>query len=266
MNDLQIFESEEFGQVRTITEGDKTLFCGKDICTALGYSNVHDAMKRHCNSDGLVKHEVVTQTTNQHGTSTSQSVSLIFVNEGNVYRLITHSKLPAAITFEKWLFETVVPTIRKHGIYMTDQRLQEMLMRPDTIINIALTLKREQLKNIILTEDNAVMQPKADYFDALVDRNLLTNIRETAKELKIPERQFVSFLIDNGFLYRSPKGSLMPYKKYAEGGLFELKECANERTGWFGVQLLVTPKGRETFRLLCTNTEGNDNASAIQTK
>ncbi|MEG0703477.1 MAG: phage antirepressor KilAC domain-containing protein [Christensenella sp.] len=258
MNDLQIFESEEFGQVRTITEGDKTLFCGTDVATALGYAQARKAVERHCRC-GMKR-------TIPHPQSVDKTIEMTFIPESDIYRLIISSKLPAAEKFEHWVFEDVLPTIRKHGIYMTDQRLQEMLMRPDTIINIALTLKREQLKNIILTEDNAVMQPKADYFDALVDRNLLTNIRETAKELKIPERQFVSFLIDNGFLYRSPKGSLMPYKKYAEGGLFELKECANERTGWFGVQLLVTPKGRETFRLLCANTEGNDNASAIQTK
>lgn len=250
MNDLQIFESEEFGQVRTITVGEKVLFCGSDVAKALGYSNPRDALIRHCRC--VVKHDA------PHPQNPAKSMELAFIPESDIYRLIVSSKLPAVEKFEHWVFEDVLPTIRKHGIYMTDQRLQEMLMRPDTIINIALTLKREQLKNAILSEDNATMQPKADYFDALVDRNLLTNIRETAKELKIPERRFVAFLLKNKFLYRSPKGSLMPYKKSAEDGLFELKECANEFTGWYGVQLLVTPKGRETFRLLCMERGEDD--------
>lgn len=250
MNELQIFTNEEFGEVRTITEDGKVLFCGGDVATALGYVNAAKAIRMHCK--GVTEMD----------TPTNGGVQKIkYIPESDIYRLIVSSKLPTAQKFEKWVFEDVLPTIRKQGVYMTDQRLQEMLMQPGTIINIALALKKERMMNAILSEDNAAMQPKADYFDALVDRNLLTNIRETAKELKIPERRFASFLLENKFIYRSPKGSLMPYKKSAEDGLFELKECSNEITGWFGVQLLVTPKGRETFRLLCAERSGDDDGN-----
>jgi phage antirepressor YoqD-like protein len=93
----------------------------------------------------------------------------------------------------------------------------------------------------------AIMQPKADYFDRLVDRNLLTNFRDTAKELEIGERTFIKWLLDNGFIYRDPKNKLKPYGKYVSE-LFKLKEF--ERHGKADVQTLITPKGRETFRLL----------------
>lgn len=94
------------------------------------------------------------------------------------------------------------------------------------------------------------MQPKADYFDELVDRNLLTGIRETAKELKVKQNTFVNFLLDKKYLYRDKKGKLMPYAKPMENGLFEIKEFSNEKTGFSSTQVFITPKGKETFRLL----------------
>ena len=100
-----------------------------------------------------------------------------------------------------------------------------------------------------MTVDNQIMKPKADYFDELVDRNLLTNFRETAKQLEIKEKEFVKFLIERKFVYRDKRGKLMPYAD-KNNGLFEVKETFNEKTKWSGTQTLITPKGRETFRLL----------------
>lgn len=111
-------------------------------------------------------------------------------------------------------------------------------------------IKRLQADNASLTVQNQIMQPKAAYFDDLVDRNLLTNFRDTAKELGVKEKAFVGFLIEKKYLYRDKKGKLMPCAGRGDG-LFEVKECFNEKTNWTGVQTLVTPKGRETFRLLC---------------
>ena len=114
MNEVKIFENEEFGRVRTLIDGeDKVLFCGTDIARALGYSNPWDAIKRHCKADGIVKHEGVTTTVNQYGAATEQINEMTFVTEGNVYRLIAHSKLPSAEKFESWVFDDVIPTIRK---------------------------------------------------------------------------------------------------------------------------------------------------------
>ena len=106
------------------------------------------------------------------------------------------------------------------------------------------------LENSQLTVEKQIMQPKADYFDELVDRNLLTSFRETAKQFGIKEKSFINFLLSKKYIYRDKKGKLVPYAE-KNNGLFELKESFNEKTHWAGTQTLITPKGRETFRLLC---------------
>lgn len=112
------------------------------------------------------------------------------------------------------------------------------------------TLAEREARISALTVENQIMAPKAAYFDELVDRNLLTGLRETAKELGIQQNKFVSFLLEKKYLYRDKKGKLMPYQTHVDDRIFELKECYNEKTQWGGTQTMVTPKGRETFRLL----------------
>lgn len=126
---------------------------------------------------------------------------------------------------------------------------------PEMVMSRALKMAERQINSLSLinselTTKNAIMQPKADYFDELVDRNLLTNFRETAKELNVKERDFINFLLGKKYIFRNKKGKLEPYTQYREEGLFEVKECYNEKTQWKGTQTLITPKGRETFRLL----------------
>jgi anti-repressor protein len=106
-----------------------------------------------------------------------------------------------------------------------------------------------EVENSKLLVANTTMQPKAEYFDELVDRNLLTNFRDTAKELKVQEKLFIQFLLDKKYIYRDRKGRIKPYAEKNDQ-LFEIKEAKNEKTGWVGTQTLITPKGRETFRLL----------------
>ena len=125
---------------------------------------------------------------------------------------------------------------------------------PEKVMSRALRYAEQELKqvralNSALTVDNQIMKPKADYFDELVERNTLTSFRETAKELGVPPRKFVRFLLDRKYIYRDKKGKLMPYED-KNNGLFETKECFNDKTQWSGTQTLITPKGRETFRLL----------------
>jgi anti-repressor protein len=125
---------------------------------------------------------------------------------------------------------------------------------PEKVMSRALRYAEQELKqvralNSALTVDNQIMKPKADYFDELVERNTLTSFRETAKELGVPPRKFVRFLLDRKYIYRDKKGKLMPYED-KNNGLFETKECFNGKTQWSGTQTLITPKGRETFRLL----------------
>ena len=112
---LQVFNHDQFGDVRIIEEDGRVLFCGKDVAKALGYENPRDAIRRHCR--GVVKRDGVSKTTNQHGVTTEQVTQMSFIPEGDLYRMITHSKLPAAERFEKWVFDEVLPTIRKTGGY-----------------------------------------------------------------------------------------------------------------------------------------------------
>ena len=235
MNELQVFENNQFGQMRTLTENGNTLFCGSDVAKALGYVNPSKALNDHCR--GITKRD----------TPTSSGVqTMSFIPEGDVYRLITHSKLPTAEKFERWVFDEVLPTVRQTGAYMTPETIEKVLMNPDTIISLATQLKELQTK---VEQD----KPKVQYFDTLVDRNLLTNFRDTAKELHVAPKAFINFLLEKGYIYRDNKSRLRPYQAHAEKGLFEVKEFASEFNNKAGIQTLVTPKGRETFRLLVGN-------------
>ena len=175
-----------------------------------------------------------------------------------MYRLITHSKLPDAEKFEKWVFDEVLPSIRKHGGYiagqeqMTDEELmaKAVLMANSKIQELNNRNHQLEMKNSQLIVMNEIMKPKAEYFDDLVDRNLLTSFRETAKTLGIKEQPFIKFLLEHKYIYRDKKGKIQPFAEKNKG-LFELKETKNDKTGWVGTQTLITPKGRETFKLLC---------------
>ncbi len=133
-------------------------------------------------------------------------------------------------------------------------QIEENWNSPEMVMSRALKMAENQIKKLTvinsqLTVDNTIMKPKADYFDELVDRNLLTNFRETAKQLEVGEKKFINFLIEHKYIYRDKRGKLMPYADKNKG-LFEVKETFNEKTNWSGTQTLITPKGRETFRLL----------------
>ncbi len=134
-------------------------------------------------------------------------------------------------------------------------KVEEAWNSPEMIMERALKLSNARVRELLgsvseLKVENQIMKPKADYFDELVERNLLTNFRDTAKQLGIKQRDFVSFLLEKKYLYRDKNGKLLPYAD-KNNGLFELKECFNDATNWASTQTLITPKGRETFRLLC---------------
>mgnify|MGYP002728670990 FL=1 len=133
--------------------------------------------------------------------------------------------------------------------------IEEAWNSPEMVMQRALSIANERVKALQLsvsqlTVDNQIMQPKAEYFDELVDRRLLTNFRDTAKELHIGQKEFIQFLLDHKYVYRDRKSKLKPYMPYVEDGLFELKEFTNTKTGFTDTQTFITPKGKETFRLL----------------
>lgn len=182
---------------------------------------------------------------------------VIAVNESGLYHVILRSDKPEAAPFRKWVTSEVLPSIRKNGGYIAGQEQltpEELMAKALLVANKTLAEREARIceltaQNSQLTVEKQIMQPKAEYFDELVDRNLLTNFRETAKELGIKPKTFVAWLLDKKFLYRDQKGKLLP-REDKNNGLFEVKEAKNDKTQWSGVQTLITPKGRETFRLL----------------
>lgn len=237
MNELKIFKNTEFGQVRTAEENGNILFCGSDVAKALGYAIPHKAINDHCK--GILKRNILTNGGNQE---------MLFIAEGDVYRLIIKSKLPSAEKFESWVFDEVLPTIRKTGGYVNNDELFINTYLPfaddSTKLLFKATLETVRIQN----EQIKIMKPKSDYFDNLVERNLLTNIRDTAKELKIKQSIFTKWLEDKKYIYYTNRRKIRPYSDYTPS-LFELKEFTSPN-GYADAQALITPRGRETFRLL----------------
>lgn len=216
---MEIFKNEEFGSVRIIEEDGKYLFCASDVAKALGYSNVHSALQRHCN--GVVKRDTVTST---RGVQT-----LTYIPEGDVYRLIVHSKLPSAERFERWVFDEVLPSLRANGIYITDPLVKQFARDPDFAHAVvdALYEQSERVNELV---------PKAYYFDAFVDPGDAVPIRIAAKQLGVSEHWFVRLLVGCRMLYRCD-GRLVPYADKRFRGMFAVKE---RRT-------LVTPMGKQVL-------------------
>jgi phage antirepressor YoqD-like protein len=174
--------------------------------------------------------------------------TLMLINESGLYSSIFGSQLPEAKKFKRWVTHEVLPSIRKHGAYMTEDTLEKALTDPDFLIQLATQLKEEQEKRKVLELENRSMKPKAEYFDELVDRQLLTNFRDTAKELDMGQKKLITWLLDNDFLYRDKNKKLKAYQHHINDGLFEYKDF---KSGNFAsVQTLVTVKGKETIRLL----------------
>lgn len=243
MNQLQNFNFNNL-PVRTVLIDNEPWFVAKDVADILEYSETAQMTRRLDKEDSMsVK-------------LTGMNMKSTIINESGLYEAIIGSKKKEVKPFKRWITHEVLPTIRKHGAYMTDAKLEEALLNPDTLINLATQLKQEreekaQLRalNSTLAVENQIMQPKAQYFDDLVERNLLTSFRDTAKMLKVGQKQLIDWLLENKYIYRDKKNKLMPYAQY-NNDLFEIKESKGATSSWKGAQTLITPVGRETFNLL----------------
>lgn len=210
---IQQFESEQFGELRIIEDSNgNPLFCAKDVAVALGYKDTTNAIKRHCRGVAF-QHPIVD--------SLGREQNARFITEGDMYRLVAASKLPSAVKFESWVFDDVIPTIRKHGAYATPEMLDEMLADPDTMIRTLQALKAERQKVADLTEDNARMLPKALAYDAIIDTDGTTTVTQAARYLaQIDPRMTVKRLFA---LLRSDhlicKGDRAPTKLAIKRGL-----------------------------------------------
>lgn len=209
-NMIQVFENKEFGKVRTVEENGKVMFVARDVAKALGYSRPADAITAHCK--GAAKHRLPTNGGMQ---------DLKIIPEGDVYRLVTHSKLPAAEKFESWVFDEVLPAIRKTGTYSIPKDYPS-----------ALRALADQCEcNQKLVAENQAMKPKALFADAVKSSKTSILVGELAKLIKqngveIGEKRLFTWLRDNGYLMsRKCSDWNMPTQKSMELGLFEINEC-----------------------------------------
>lgn len=213
MNELQIFNSPEFGDIRTVEIDGKPYFVANDVAKSLGYKRPADAVTAHCK--GSVKHRYLTE-------GGEQEVKVI--PEGDVYRLISRSKLPSAEKFERWVFDEVLPSIRKHGAYMTEQVIEKALTSPDFLIQLATQLKEEQekrklaesevkMKNQIISE----LKPKADYYDEILKNPGLVTITQIAKDYGMSGKKMNDILHSLGIQYKQ-SGQWLLYDRYSKNG------------------------------------------------
>ena len=245
MNELKIFESKEFGSIRTFEQDGKYLFCGTDVARALGYSIPSKAVNTHCK--GVSKMEAPTSGGVQ---------KLLFILEGDVYRLIVHSKLPSAERFERWVFDEVLPSIRKYGAYMTDTTLEQALTNPDFLIQLATKLKEEREARKKLEEQAERDKPHTILGRAITTANtsiLVGDLAKLAKQngVNTGAKRMFEWMRENGYLIKR-KGTdwNLPTQRSMEMGLFEIKESVHvDGNGCNKITRTpkVTGKGQEYF-------------------
>lgn len=248
MNELMIFNNPEFGEIRTIEEDGKVLFCGSDVAKALGYAKPQNAIDRHCK--GALKRGI------PHPQSPDKTIEMNFIPEGDIYRLAAKSELPGAERFESWIFDEVLPSIRKHGAYLTPETLEAAILNPDTMIRLCTALKDEQDKRKVLEEKQEADRPKVLFADSVAASKTSILVGELAKLLKqngvdIGQNRLFHWLRSNGFLIRRQGTDYnMPTQRAMEMGLFEIKETSiTHADGHTSVNKTpkVTGKGQQYF-------------------
>ncbi|PEP86116.1 phage antirepressor [Bacillus pseudomycoides] len=249
MNQLQKFSHNAFGNLEILIKEGKEYFPATDVAKALGYANPHDAVKKHCKQDGVAFCEVVISEKNQ-------TVEKKFINEPNLYRLIVKSKLPQAEQFEKWVFEEVLPSIRKHGAYMTDQALEQAVTNPDFMIGLLTNLKEEKQKRIEAERKILQQQPLVTFAEAVQVSTNLISIKQLANLMKqkgidTGQNRLFEWLRENGYLCKK-RGSLYntPTQYSMDLKLFESQEFVRTNSeGEFVTSFTtkVTGKGQLYF-------------------
>ena len=243
MSSLITFENMEFGKLTVMEKDGEFFFIGKEVAEKLGYARGRKAVLDHVDAED--RDEVPFQD----AIGRMQKTSII--NESGLYSLILSSKLPQAKDFKRWVTTEVLPSIRKNGGYIKNQ---EKMSNEEILANAVI------LANNLIAEKEKIiedLEPKAKYFDELVNNHLLTNFRNTAKELHIPQKAFIQFLIDQNLIYRDKKNRLLPYAKNNKG-YFEVKEWCKEGSEAVGIQTFVTPKGRNYLLLLIGGEKTRD--------
>ena len=234
MNELQIFNNEEFGSVRTITKDNEPMFCLADVCKALDINNVSQ-LKARLKEDGVITNEVID--------SLGRKQTATFINESNLYKVIFQSRKPSAEKFTDWVTDEVIPSIRKNGGYIANQEQ----MTPEQIVANALVIAH----NIILQKDRQIeeMKPKAEFFDTVADSKTAISMNEVAKVLNIKgygRNNLFEFLRENKVLDRWN----VPYQRYVDNGWFRVIEQHYQKNGEpiVTTKTLVYQKGVDGIR------------------
>lgn len=219
MNELQEFNFQG-NQLRTVLINSEPFFVGKDAATAIGYKNFRDALKTHVKA----KYKRESRITTPFGTQT-----MTVISEPGLYQLAGESKLPSAGPFQDWVYEQVLPSIRKHGAYMTPETIEKAIYNPDFIINLATQLKDEQAKTAALTADNETMKPKALFADAVATSHTSILIGDLAKLIRqngvdIGQNRLFAWLRDHGYLISKGDRRNMPTQRAMDLELFDIKE------------------------------------------
>lgn len=223
MQELQIFNSPEFGQIRTIERGGEPWFVGKDVAEALGYANARNAVPDHVDDEDKLRTQIE---------YAGQKREVTLINESGLYSLVLSSKLPGAKQFKRWITSEVIPSIRKHDAYMTPDKLEEVLLSPDTLIQLAQNLKDEQEKRKALQEQVEAQRPAVLFAGAVETSKSSILIGELAKILKqngvkIGPIRLFDWMRQNGYLIRRNGSDYnMPTQRAMEMGIFEIKETS----------------------------------------
>ena len=244
MNDIQIFNNPDFGEVRTLEENGAVLFCGSDVARALGYSNPRDALSRHCK--GVVKRDTPTESGIQE---------MSFIPEPDLYRLVFSSKLPTAEKFTDWVTSEVLPTIRRHGMYATPDTVEKMLADPDTTIKLLETIKQERAARLALEAKAEADKPKVLFAHAAPSSHTSILLGDLAKLLRqngveIGQNRLFSFLREKGYLCSQGERYNLPTQRSMDRGWFQVKETTiNQPNGSVRITrtVKVTGKGQQYF-------------------
>lgn len=235
-NNLMIFENPEFGAVRSILIDSDPWFVAADVCKALELEKTNRALSR-LDDDEKGAHSVSTPGGRQR---------MSIISESGLYSLILGSRKPEARAFKRWITHEVIPSIRKHGAYMTDSLLDALEAHPEAVPEYLSRLRSENARNRELNRRLRLALPKAEYYDAFVDPADCTNIRTTAKELGVPEKQFTRYLEEKKYLFRDKNRKLFPRAVKKSAGLFLVRDFYTER-GKLGHYTLITPAGKRHF-------------------
>lgn len=248
MNNVQLFSNPKFGDIRIVEIEGKPYFVAIDVAKVLGYTNPQKAIRDHCKG------------VNETDTPTNGGVQKVkTIQEGDVYRLIMRSQLSDAEKFQDWVCEDILPSIRKHGAYMTPDTLEKAILSPDFIIKLATNLKEEQTKRIAVEKENAALKPKAVLMDKIIDSGEKIDIGQTAKILGLPYGRNTLFkkLRELGVFFKNRNE---PKQEYVDRKYFEVKEQWIERNthdSFVVVKVLVTQKGLEFINKILEGNKSN---------